>query len=139
HDHLHEIVAHLLKLLLLAQALLERVRRRLQLEQRADARTEYESVVRLRQEVVATGLDRLDAIRGVVERRDEDDGDPRRARIALDAATDLEAGRAVVDTQIARRHRDVENAEVGMSFGAHAKGRGAIVRRHGPEAEDVKL
>jgi hypothetical protein len=43
HDHLHEIVADLLELLLLAQALLEASGRRLELEQRAHAGAEHEA------------------------------------------------------------------------------------------------
>ena len=72
-DHLHQIVAHLLDFAQLAKRVLERVRRGLELEQTPNARAEHEPVVRLGEEVVAAGFDRLDAIGRVVERRDEDD------------------------------------------------------------------
>ena len=112
HDHLHQIVAHLFGLAWLAIAVIERVRRELETQQRAHARTEDLPVVRFRQKVIPAGLDRLHAIGRVVERGDEDDGNARRARIALDATAHFEARRAIVDTQITRGHRDIENAEV---------------------------
>ena len=139
HDHLHEIVAHLLDFAQLAQRVLERVGRRLELEQAAHARAEHEAVVRLGEEVVAAGLDRLDAIGRVVERRDEDDGNALRARIALDAAADLESRRAIVDAEVAGGHRHVEDAEVGTMLEARGERRRSVRGGDGAEAQHVQL
>ena len=121
HDHLHEIVAHLLQLALLAQALLERVRRGLELEQTSNTGAKDEAIVRLGEKIVAAGFDRLHAIGGVVERRDEDDGNVLRARIALDAPANLEAGGSIVAAEITGRHRHVEDTEIGLALEAGAE------------------
>ena len=80
HDHFHQIVAHLLQLAQLAVAVLERVGRRLQLEQASDAGTKDQAVVRLGEKIVATGLDSLHPVARIVQRGDENDRDARRAR-----------------------------------------------------------
>jgi hypothetical protein len=114
-------------------------RGRLELEQRAHARAEHQAVVRLREEVVPARLDRLHPIRRVVEGRDEDDRDARRARIALDAPADLEPGGPVVDAEVPRRHRDVEDAEVRHLVEADLHRRRSVGRGDRPEAQDVEL
>ena len=138
-DHLHQIVAHLLDLAQLAQRVLERVGRGLELEQTANARAEHEAVVRLREEIVAARLDRLDAIGRVVERGHEDDGHALRARIALDAPAHLEARGPVVDAEVARRHRDVEDAEVRAMLETRRKRRRAVRRGNRAEPQHVQL
>jgi hypothetical protein len=139
HDHLHEVVADLLELLELAQALLERVRGGLQLEQGPDACAEHEPIVRLREEVVATGLDGLDAIGGIVERGHEDHGDARRTRVALDAAAHLESGRTIIDAEVAGGHRHVEDAQVRLLLEARLQRGWAVVRCDRAKAEHVQL
>ncbi len=95
--------------------------------------------MRLRQKVVAAGLDRLHAIGRVVERGDEDDGDACGARIALEPPADLEARGAVVAAEGARRHRDVENAEVRPVRVAGVDRRRAIDRFDDAVAERAEL
>src|SRR5688500_10245540 len=90
HDHLHEIVAHFFELAQLAVAVLERIGGSLQLEQAADARPQYETVVGLRQEIVAARLDAFHPVTSVVEGRDEYHWNARRSGVALDAAANLE-------------------------------------------------
>ncbi len=138
-DHLHQIVAHLLDLAQLAQRVLERVGRGLELEQAADARAEHQAVVRLGEEVVAARLDRLDTIGRVVQRRDEDDRNALRARIALDPPADLEPGRPVVHAEVAGRHRHVEDAQVRPTLEAHRQRRRAIRRRERAKSQHVEL
>ena len=48
-------------------------------------------------------------------------------------------GARVVDAEVAGGHRHVEDAEVGMAFGADPQRRRAVVGRDGAEAEDVQL
>ena len=79
-------------------------------------------------EVIAPGLDRLDAIAALVEGRDEDDRDAAGARIALEPATDFEAGRPIVHLQVARRHVDVENDERRLPGKRQVERRGPVVR-----------
>ena len=75
HDHFHQIVAQLLELFHFPRAFFERVRRRLELEQRTDASAEDQPVVRLGEKVVAARLDGFHAIGRVVQGRHEDHGD----------------------------------------------------------------
>ena len=138
-DHLHQVVAHLGEFAQLAIAVLERVGGALELEERAHAGAEHQPVVRLEQEVVAAGLDALHPVGRVVERGDEDDGDARRARVALDAAAHFEAGIAVGDPEVAGRHRDVENAEVGMVLEAGGHRPGAVVGSDRAKPEQGQL
>src|SRR5205814_8978268 len=115
HDRLHETITHFLQLALLAETFLERIRRRLQLEQAANASAEHEPIVRLREEVVTTRFDRLHAVGRVVQRGHEYDRNILRPRIALDATTDLEPRRAIVATEITGGHRHRENAEIWLA------------------------
>ena len=95
--------------------------------------------MRLGEEIVAAGLDRLHAVGRVVQRRDEDDRDARRARIALDPAAHLEAGAAVVASQIARGHRHVEDAEIRFVLEARDKRAGPVGRGDRAKSEHVEL
>ena len=80
--------------------------------------------MRLGEKVVAAGLDAAHPVAGVVERGDEYHRNAGGARVALDAAADFEPGGAVVDAEVARRHRDIEDAEIGMMLeGRRHRGR----------------
>ena len=123
HDHLHQIVAHLLELAQLAQAVLERVGRGLELEQATHARAQHETIVRLGEKIVAAGLDRR-----------------TRSVVSLSAVTKITGMRAVRGSRLMRRqtsnpvdrsstpqiaggHRDIENAEIRLVLetGAHRR------------------
>ena len=110
HDHLHQVVADFLELAQLAQAVLERIRGRLELEQTPHARTKNQAIVRLGEEIVAPRLDAAHTVARVVERGHEDHRNAGCARVALDATAHLESRRAIIHTEVARRHRHVENA-----------------------------
>ena len=126
HDHPHQVVARLLQFAQPLEALLERIGGTLELEQTADARAKHVTVVRLQEEVIPTGLDRLQPVRRVVERRDEDHRDPRGPRVSLEPTADLEPGLPRLDTEVARRHRDVEDADVRMVLRASRERRRTI-------------
>jgi hypothetical protein len=95
--------------------------------------------VRLREEVVAAGLDALHAVGGVVERRDEDDGRARGARVALEAPAHLEAGQAVGDAEVPGGHAHVEQADVGSRRERQGERAGPVLREDGAEAEQLQL
>ena len=71
-------------------------------------------VVRLGQEIIASRFDRPHTVGRIVKRSNENHRNSRGPRVALDAATHLEACRAVVDAEVTSRHGHVEDAEIGM-------------------------
>src|SRR5262249_36967510 len=75
-------------------------------------------VERLRQEVVGAGLQAAHLVLGSVERREQQDRQPRVLRIATDALAHLDAA--------GRGHHDVEADEIGVVLGDRAQRRLAI-------------
>jgi len=95
--------------------------------------------VRLGKKVVAAGLDTANAVARVVERGDEYHWNSRGARIALDAAANLETGGAIVDAEIPGRHRHIEYAEIRMMLEGRRNRRRSVDGRYRLVAEAVQL
>jgi hypothetical protein len=139
HEHVEQVVAHLLELAQLAHRVGQRVGGALELDEAPHPRAEHEAVVRLRQELVAAGLDGLHAVGRVVERRDEDDRRARRARVALEPPAHLEAGGAVGHAEVAGGHRHVEQADVRAPLERQREGARPVVGGDRPVPEELKL
>ena len=92
-----------------------------------------------RAEIVGPGLKPRDTVRRLITRGDHDDRQIGRPRIGLDTPADFEAGVAVIAAEVARRHRDVEDAEIGAMLEARREGAGPVRRGDGAKAEDVQL
>jgi hypothetical protein len=80
------------------------IRHQLEASQRAHARNESHIGYRLGEEVVGARIEPPDAVGGLVERSDHDDGNMVGRQPCLQAATDLEA--------VHIRHHDVQQHEI---------------------------
>ena len=113
------------------RAVAQFVRHRFQPHQAAHARKQRGIVERLGQEVVGPGVQPLQPVAGLVERRHHDDGNMGRRRLALEAATDIEAVHA--------RHHHVQQDDVGLAALADRQGVGPVERGHDVEILGRKL
>jgi hypothetical protein len=115
------------------------VSRGFELEQAPHPRTQHETIVGLGKKIVAASFDRAHAVTRVVERGHEDHWNSRSARIALDPTTDLEPRRAIVNAQIASRHRHIQNAKVRLVLGCGRDSRGSVRRCNRVVAQTIQL
>ena len=106
---------------------------------RPDARIEHEPVVRLGQKIVASRLDRANAIGGIAKRGNKDDRNARGARIALEAAAHFETSLTVAHPELTGGHRDIEDREIRPMRNRHRERRRRITRDHAAKTERLQL